>query len=155
MKNTLPVLVILASVGFLFQDKIKETFIPGEQVVVDEVDVSESLKEKVSGVVAVVQKSEAKKDTKKKASDLWKASGDMWALSDADFNSNELVAFNTELLVLYGKKYPDLANAFPGFSEAMNSVFSEVIGEYPTPMTKEKLKELSELCYAIAWAFEQ
>lgn len=155
MKNALPIIIIIASLCFLFQDKVRDIFLPNEKgVVVDETEISDVLKQRVTPIVDIVKKSKTNKAIKNKAASLWKASGDMWALSDADFNSNDLVDFNKELLLLYGKKYPELTNSFPGFGESVNTLFKETLGEYPTPMSKEKLKELSDLCYGIAWAFE-
>jgi hypothetical protein len=155
MKNILPLAVIVFSVGLFFKDNVV-SMIDGNSVeVVDEIKITEEWKIKVSNIVEIVKKSEAKQDIKDKASDLWKASGDMWALSNVSFNSNELVDFNQELLKVYAKQYPEIAGAFPGFGKAADELLSEVIGEYPVPMTSEKIKELSELCYAIAWALKQ
>jgi hypothetical protein len=155
MKNILPLLVIVSSVGLFFKDDVVSMINRNPIEVVDEIKITEEWKTKVSDIVEIIQKSEAKQDVKDRASDLWKASGDMWALSNASFNSNELVDFNQELLKVYGKQYPEIAGAFPGFGKAADELLSEIIGEYPTPMTGEKVKELSELCYAIAWAFKQ
>lgn len=153
--NILPLIIIVSSVGLFFKDNITSYLNRNSVNTIDEVTISEDWKNKVSNIVDIVKKSEAKQDVKNKASELWMASGDMWSLSDANFNSNQLVDFNQDLLKIYGKQYPDIAGSFPGFGEEINKLMSNVIGEYPIPMTEEKLKQLSELCYAISWAFKQ
>lgn len=114
-----------------------------------------ALVEEASEILALVKASTASKEKKLLASELWLGASDMWALADVNVNSDKVVNFNKDLLAIYGKKYPELAGAFPGFSAAVDKLFSKVIGEYPRPLTKDDCKKLSDLYYVVGWALQQ
>jgi len=78
----------------------------------------------------------------------------MWGIVDIETTSDKIAPFNEELFLIYTKKY-DLSKSFKGFSDAASKAFVSVLGEYPKQMTKDDCKKMSDLCYAIAWAFEQ
>jgi hypothetical protein len=114
-----------------------------------------ALVEEAAELIALVKASSVSKEKKLLASELWLGASDMWALADVTVNSDKVAAFNKDLLSIYGKKYPELAGSFPGFSAAVDKLFSKVVGEYPKPLTKADCKTLSDLYYVIGWALQQ
>lgn len=152
MNKLIPLAIIIGSLFFAFKDSINiDKVIPNEPV---SIQVATEMKDAVSDIVSVVQKSDASKTTKQQASSLWMGAGDIWSVLDINTTSDKVSNFNENLFLIYTKKY-DLSDKFPGFAEAADQAFYKVIGEYPKQMTKDDCKKMSELCYAIAWAFEQ
>lgn len=152
MNKLIPLAIIIGSLFFAFKDSINiDKVIPNEPV---SIQVATEMKDAVSDIVSVVQKSDASKTAKQQASSLWMGAGDIWSVLDINTTSDKVSNFNENLFLIYTKKY-DLSDKFPGFAEAADQAFYKVIGEYPKQMTKDDCKKMSELCYAIAWAFEQ
>lgn len=152
MNKLIPLVLIIGSLLFAFKDSINiDKVVPGEPA---SVQVTTDMKDTVSGIVSVVQESGASKTAKQQASSLWVGAGDIWSVLDINTTSDKVSKFNEDLFLIYTKKY-DLSDKFPGFAEAADQAFYKTIGEYPKQMTKDDCKKMSELCYAIAWAFEQ
>jgi len=157
-KKLLPIIIIVVSLFVFFGndlglDKIfNKNSVEKTEV---EKEVDKDLMKEMSEVIDVIKKSKASSETKLLASALWIGAGDMWAISDVDINSNKMVDFNKDLLSIYGKRYPELSNSFPGFSDAINKVFSKLIGEYPKQLTKEDCKKISNLYYAVGLSFQK
>jgi hypothetical protein len=160
MSKIVPLLILVGGSYFLFEDQIKNIdlgFLNRENkpsvVVSVQREVSDEMKAKVGGLVKIVQESKATTEQKKYASALWLGNGDVWTQATVNINSDKLPEYNKELLSVFNLQYPELAGLFPGFGKEVDRLFEEVIGEYPTPMTPEKTKEVSKLSYAIGWAF--
>jgi len=119
------------------------------------VEPDKSLMTDAADLIAIIKASSASKEKKVTASELWLGASDMWALADVTVNSDKVASFNKDLLAIYGKRYPELAGSFPGFSAEVDKLFSKVLGEYPKPLTKEDCKKLSDLYYVIGWALQQ
>lgn len=159
MNNKIPVFILVVASYFIFEDKIKTidlSFLNSKSVpavVSVEREIPEAMKAKVSNLVTIIQNSKATKEQKKYAAALWLGNGDVWSKAKVNINSDKLPEYNKELLSIFGIQYPELTGLFPGFGVEVDKLFSEVIGEYPTPMTPEKIKEVSQLSYAIGWAF--
>lgn len=152
MNKLIPTIIIVGSLFFAFKDSIDiDKAVLGDT---GQAQVTTEMKDTVSEIVSVVQKSGASKEAKEQASSLWIGAGDMWAVLDINTTSDKVSTFNEDLFLIYTKKY-DLSDKFPGFANAADQAFYKTIGEYPKQMTKDDCKKMSELCYAIAWAFEQ
>jgi hypothetical protein len=160
MSKIIPLLILVGGSYFLFEDQIKNIDLGSlnrgskpSVVVSIQREVSDEMKAKVSGLVEIVKNSKATTEQKKYASALWLGNGDVWSQATVNMNSDKLPEYNKELLSVFGLQYPELAGLFPGFGGEVDKLFSDVIGEYPTPMTPEKTREVSKLSYAIGWAF--
>lgn len=152
MNKLLPLIIIVGSLFFAFKDSIDiDKAVLGDTT---QGQITTEMKDTVSEIVSVVQKSGASKEAKEQASSLWIGAGDMWAILDINTTSDKVSNFNEDLFLIYTKKY-DLSDKFPGFANAADQAFYKMIGEYPKQMTKDDCKKMSDLCYAIAWAFEQ
>lgn len=151
MNKIIPSIIILLCIGVAFVDFGSNAPINNTTV---ETNVNDQMKKTVSSIVSVVKSSDASAQQKNQAAALWRGAGDVWATLDINVTSDKVALFNSDLFKIYTKKY-NLTNSFKGFAEASNKVFSDVLGEYPKQMTKEDCKKMSDLCYAIAWAFEQ
>lgn len=152
MNKLLPLIIIVGSLFFAFKDSIDiDKAVLGDTT---QGQITTEMKDTVSEIVSVVQKSGASKEAKEQASSLWIGAGDMWAILDINTTSDKVSNFNEDLFLIYTKKY-DLSDKFPGFANAADQAFYKTIGEYPKQMTKDDCKKMSDLCYAIAWAFEQ
>lgn len=159
MSNKLfPVILIAGGLFYAFKDKVElPNFSPEKPAVVISIEreVSEDMKGKMSGLVKIIQDSKATSEQKKIASALWAGNGDVWKQATVNVNSDKLPEYNKELLSVFSVQYPELIGLFPGFSKEVEGIFNEVIGEYPVPMTPEKTKQVSDISYAISWAFTQ
>ena len=157
MSNKLfPIVLIAGGLFYAFKDKIElPDFSPDKPavVVVETRVVSEDMKAKVGELVKIVQAANLDKDLKIVLSNLWAGNGDVWKEANVSFNSDKLESFNSDLLKSFSILYPDIVGSVPGFSDEVGKLFADTIGEYPTPLTKEKAKQVSELSYAISWAF--
>ena len=162
MSKVFPILILVGASYFLFEDKAKDfnlDFLNRDNkpsvVVSIEREVSDEMKAKVGGLVKIVQESKATKEQKKYAASLWFGNGDVWSQAKVSINSDKLPEYNKELLSVFSLQYPELSGLFPGFGQEVDKLFSDVIGEYPVPMDSEKTKQVSQLSYAIGWAFTQ
>lgn len=159
MSNKLfPLILMVGGLFYAFRDKVElPDFSPDKPavVVVETRVVSEDMKVKVGGLVKIVQAANLNKDLKMVMSNLWAGNGDVWKEANVSFNSDKLESFNGDLLKSFSILYPDIVGSVPGFSDEVGKLFADTIGEYPTPLTKEKAKQVSELSYAISWSFTQ
>lgn len=163
MSNKLgAILLIAGSLLFLFKDKIdldnilkKDDVKPVPTVVVDR-EPSDQMKLAVSSMVDVAKKSNATVADRKAASACWIAAGDVWAtLKDSGLTTDKVPLFNEDMLIVFDSQYPSLKNSFPGFGEALKSVFTNTIGDDPKAIDDATKKQISEVCYAIGWALLQ
>ena len=140
MNKLFPIILVLVGGFFIFGDDIKlDSFIPSTtSEVIIERDIPNSTKEQ-----------------KNQASMLWIANGDIWSVSKVNINSDKLSNYNNELLSIFSIQYPELLNAFPGFSQEVEKIFFEEFGEYPKPIDDELRKKIVEVFYGIGWAFSQ
>lgn len=152
MNKFIPMLIIAGALFFAFKDSVVNIDTP--VVNTEDTTISEEMKSTVADVVEVIKKSKASSQSKQEAAELWNGAGDVWSVLDVRTTSDKIEKFNENLFIIYSNKY-DLSDKFPGFADAANKAFSKVIGEYPKQMTKEDCQNMSQLCYAIAWAFEQ
>lgn len=152
MNKFIPILVIAGSLFFAFKDSVVN--IDATVVNTEDINVSEEMKSTVTDLVDIVKKSKASDQSKQEAAALWNGAGDVWSVLDVKTTTDKIEEFNENLFMIYSNKY-DLSDKFPGFADAANKAFSKVMGEYPKQMTKEDCQNMSQLCYAIAWAFEQ
>jgi hypothetical protein len=152
MNKLIPLIIIAGSLFVAFKDPVINIDAP--IVNVENKKVSENMKSLVSDIKSVIENSKASNQSKKEAAALWNGAGDVWSVLDINTTSDKIKKFNENLYMIYSNKY-NLSDGFPGFSDAANKAFSKFIGEYPKQMTKEDCQKMSELCYGIAWAFEQ
>lgn len=157
MNKLFPIILVIVGGFFIFGDDIKlDSFIPSTtSEVIIERDIPNSTKEKMSGLVDIIKNSSATKEQKNQASMLWIANGDIWSISKVNVNSDKLTDYNKELLSIFSIQYPELLNAFPGFSQEVEKIFFEEFGEYPKPIDDELRKKIVEVFYGIGWAFSQ
>jgi hypothetical protein len=161
MSKVFPVLILLGASYFLFEDKVNNfnlDFLKQQRsapVVSIEREVSDVMKNRVSGLIKIIQDAKLDNNLKKVMSGLWAGNGDVWKVSEINFTSDKLEPFNKDLLKSFSVLYPEIIGSVPGFSKEVENIFKEVIGEYPTPLTKEKCNQVSEISYAISWAFTQ
>ena len=152
MNKIIPSIIILICIGVAFVDFGSNSPETNDTVVRN--DISDQMKNTVSDMKKVIQSSDASSQKKNQAAALWRGAGDVWSILDINITTDKIASFNGNLFKIYSKKY-SLADSFKGFSEAADKAFINTLGEYPKQMTKDDCKKMAELCYAIAWAFEQ
>lgn len=153
-----PILLIIGGLVYAFKDKVELPDLSPNTpsvVVVESREFPEALKSEVSGLISIVKSANLDKDLKRVLSNLWAANGDVWKNADVNINSNKIEDFNKDLLKTFSIEYPQIVGSVPGFSAEVNKLYSSYVSEYPTPVTKEEAKKISELSYAISWSFTQ
>lgn len=162
MPKIVPVIVLLIAGFFLLGgnldlklDNIFPTPVNPAVVVVDR-NPTEEMKAFVAPVVTVVQQSNASKENKKVAAAAWFGASDVWKqMGDVNFTTDKVEVYNRELLTILNNNYPQLANSFPGFNNALTSSFFAAVGSDPKPVTPEVKKRISDWSEAVGWAFTQ
>lgn len=157
MENKLIPIVLIGISLFMVAQK-NDFFVPkggDTQVVQSDRTPPEEYINKVSGISNIIKQSKATIEQRARMAEMWFAASDTFAISEIDITSDKIVKYNSDLISMFAKRYPDIIGLFPGITSEINNVLDKEIGEYPIKINNENKDSIVKILNAIGWAFLQ